>query len=122
MLRNTDFSSASSAAVVRELCRRLDEIRLSKNVRQETLAEQAGISRSTLTRLADGQNVSLDSFVRVALALGLADHLAACLPVPGVRPVELVDRGGQSRRRASGKRKDEQTSEPWQWGDEDAGE
>lgn len=110
-----DFSTSSSAAIAAALCKRLDEIRLSKNISQAELARQAGVSRSTMTRVADGQSVSLDSFIRVVKALGLADHLTTLLPDPEVRPVELARHDGQHRRRASGKRK---ASEPWSWGDE----
>jgi putative transcriptional regulator len=114
MKPKTDFSTSSSTAIAAALCRRLEDIRLSKNISQAELARQAGVSRSTMTRIADGQGISLDSFIRVAKALGLADHLAALLPDPGVRPVELVSREGKQRRRASGKRR---PAEPWSWDD-----
>jgi transcriptional regulator with XRE-family HTH domain len=115
MERTSDFLTSSSATIAAALCKRLEEIRLSKNISQAELASQAGVSRSTMTRIADGKSISLDSFIRVVKALGLADHLAALLPDPEVRPVELVRHEGRHRRRASGKRK---TSEPWSWGDE----
>ena len=110
-----DFASSSSAVIAAALCKRLEEIRLSKNISQAELARQAGVSRSTMTRIADGQSISLDSFIRVIKALGLANNLASLLPDPDIRPVELVRHQGRHRRRASGKRK---TSEPWSWGDE----
>ena len=111
-----DFSVSSSTAIASELCKRLDAIRLSKNISQTALARQAGVSRSTMTRIADGKSISLDSFVRVLKALGLADQLAVLLPDPTVRPVELVKHQGQHRQRASKKRK---PTEPWSWGDEE---
>ena len=110
-----DFLTSSSTAIASALCKRLEEIRLSKNISQAQLAKQAGVSRSTMTRIADGKSISLDSFVRVIKALGLADHVSALLPDPTVRPVELVKHKGQHRQRASGKRKQ---AEPWSWGDE----
>jgi transcriptional regulator with XRE-family HTH domain len=116
MAHNTDFSISSSNAIAAMLCRRLEEIRLSKNITQAELARQAGVSRSTMTRIADGMSISLDSFIRVVKALGLADHLAVLLPDPAVRPVELVTHAGQQRRRASGKRR---SAKPWSWGDEE---
>jgi len=79
------------------------------------LAEEAGLSRSTVARLADGSNVSLDSFIRILQALGLSDHLKALLTDPDIRPVEQVKFRGGQRRRARGKRK---TTAPWGWGDE----
>ena len=110
-----DFSTSSSAAIASALCRRLEEIRLGKNISQAELARQAGVSRSTMTRIAAGKSISLDSFIRVIKALGLVDHLAALLPDPTVRPVELVTHEGQHRQRASGKRKQ---AKPWSWDDE----
>ena len=101
MNHNIDFFTSSSATIAEALCKRLEEIRLSKNISQAELAKQAGVSRSTMTRIADGQSISLDSFIRVVKALGLADHLAALLPDPEVRPIELVRHKGQHRRRAS---------------------
>lgn len=116
MMRNSDYTSSSSTAIASALCQRLEAIRLSQNISQADLARQAGVSRSTMTRIADGKSISLDSFIRVVKALGLADHLAALLPDPSVRPVEMVSHAGKQRRRASGKR---QSTEPWSWGDED---
>ena len=116
MIHISDFSTASSADVAATLCRRLEEIRLSRNISQAALAREAGVSRSTMTRIADGQSISLDSFIRVIQALGLTDHLEALLPDPDVRPVERVSRQGGQRRRASSKRKE--PGQPWQWGDE----
>ena len=76
---------------------------------------QWGYVSANMTRIADGQSISLDSFIRVIQALGLASHLEALLPDPEVRPVERASRRGGQRRRASTRRK---TERPWQWGDE----
>lgn len=110
-----DFTTSSSKAIASSLGKRLEEIRLSKNISQADLAREAGVSRSTMTRIADGRSISLDSFIRVIKALGLVDHLSALLPDPSVRPVELVTHEGKHRRRASGKRA---ATKPWTWGDE----
>ena len=116
MTHSVDFSTASSEAIIEALGKRLDEIRLSRNISQFDLARAAGVSRSTMTRLSCGRTISLDSFVRVMQALRLTDHLAALLPDPTVRPVDRVRIGGAERRRARKRR-----AEPseWTWGDED---
>lgn len=120
MTHNVDFSVASSEAIIEALCRRLEEIRLSRNVSQAGLAEEAGVSRSTMTRIADGKPISLDSFVRVMQALRLTGHLAALLPDPAVRPVDRVRFGGSQRRRARPKPDSENAGNrpKWTWGDE----
>lgn len=119
MTHKVDFSTASSEAIIEALCKRLDEIRLSRNLSQAELAAEAGVSRSTLTRLADGKSISLDSFLRIMQALRLADHLAALLPDPAVRPVDRVRLDGAERQRASGRRA---APGNWQWGDEGGAE
>lgn len=112
MTHKINFLSASSESIIRELCLRLEAIRLSQNISQADLAEEAGVSRSTLVRIARGKPVSLDSFVRVMQALKLSDHLAAMLPEPSIRPVDRVRHEGSERRRASRKRS---TSSNWAW-------
>ncbi|MCY4048081.1 MAG: helix-turn-helix transcriptional regulator [Hyphomicrobiales bacterium] len=114
MKHKIDFSTASSETITGALCKRLDEIRLSRNISQADIANEAGVSRSTMTRLADGKAVSLDSFVRVMIALRLTDHLAAMLPDPGIRPIERVRFEGAKRQRSS--RKKDETPE-WTWRD-----
>ena len=64
--------------------------------------------------MAKGEAISLDSFVRVAIALGFTNHLLTMLPDPAVRPVERVQLAGSERQRASGKRV---SQGPWVWGD-----
>jgi putative transcriptional regulator len=118
-MHNIDFSIASSDAIINALFQQIEQIRLSRNISQAALAKEAGVSRSTITRLASGENISVDSFVRVMQALGLADHLAALLPNPNVRPVERIRLEGTERRRASSKRK---AAGNWTWGDEAHGE
>jgi transcriptional regulator with XRE-family HTH domain len=115
MTHYIDFSVLSSSAIAATLCKRLEEIRLSKDISQARLAKEAGVSRSTMTRIADGKSISLDSFIRVMQALGMTDHLATLLPDPAVRPVERAKHDGAQRRRASRKPK---VDKPWAWGDE----
>ena len=114
MTHKIDFKVASTNTIIKALFERIEEIRLSRNISQAALAKEAGVSRSTITRLADGQGVSVDSFVRVMQALGLTDHLEALLPNPSVRPVDRVRLDGSERRRASSKTK---PTESWSWGD-----
>lgn len=116
MTHSINFSTATSNTIIKVLGQRLDALRVSRNISQVELAEQAGVSRSTLTRLADGKPISLDSFVRVMQALQLADHLAALLPDPGIRPVDRVRRSGTERKRASSRKANHPD---WAWGDDE---
>lgn len=108
--------STNAPRVASELGRRLAQLRLSRNVTQKILAREAGIGLRTLRRLEAGQPTSLDSFLRVALALGLGDALLAALPSHGIRPIERVERRGAERRRARPKHA-EASNAPWTWDD-----
>lgn len=52
------------------LARRVRELRLSSKMSQRDLAEQAGIRQALVSRIERGEaNVTLDSLLRVAIAL-----------------------------------------------------
>ena len=101
MMRNMEFESASSEATEDFLSERLDAIRLSRNLTQSSLAREAGVSRSTITRLAQpGKGISLDSFIRILKALGLEAQLQALLPDPTQSPLQRLAKPEKPRQRA----------------------
>ena len=112
-----DFSVAASDQIEVELCRRLETIRLSRNVTQEQLARQAGVSTRTIGRLEKGEGVSLDTFIRVMTALRIQQNLEALLPDPSVRPIERIGLGARERKRARPAPSSDKRS-AWSWGDE----
>ena len=111
-----DFSAASSAQIEAALCRRLEGIRLSRNMTQAQLAKEAGVSLRTVGRLEKGQGVSLDTFIRILMALGLQQSLASWLPDPAIRPMERIGAIGRERRRARPRSTDDRGN-PWAWRD-----
>ena len=116
MAYNIDFSLATSQQIETALCNRLENIRLARNMTQMQLAEEAGVSLRTIVRLEKGQGVSVDTFIRVLIALGIHQNLEALLPDPTVRPIERIDARGSERKRARpGIAAKEST--PWSWGD-----
>ena len=96
---------------------RLARLRLARNATQRTLAGEAGVGLRTLRRLEGGQSTSLDTFLRVVIALGCGDDLLAALPAYDIRPIERVDARGAERRRARPRSQDSATT-PWTSGDE----
>ncbi len=115
MSYNIEFSVTTSNQIEAALCKRLESIRLSRNITQAQLAGEAGVSPRTIGRLEKGQGVSLDTFIRVMKALGVQQSLEALLPDPTVRPIERVGMGARERKRARpAKTGDEH--ETWSWG------
>ena len=109
--------SLTSRALRTELGRRLAKLRLARNVTQRVLAEDAGIGLRTLRRIEAGQPSSLDSLLRLAIVLGLADGLLKAVPSQEIRPIERVDSGGRERRRARPRKRGSPT-EPWSWAED----
>lgn len=121
MAQNTDISLLSSERLEGWLCQRLEAVRLSRNINQTQLAEQAGVSRRTISRMENGQGVSLDTFLRVMRALGLQNNLAQLIPDPSVRPIDRVKQSGRTRKRASSSRSGKANTvaeTTWRWGDQ----
>jgi putative transcriptional regulator len=118
MSYNIDFSIANSDQIEATLCKRIESIRLSRNITQEQLANEAGVSPRTIGRLEKGQGVSMDTFIRVMIALRIQQNLEALLPDPTVRPIERIGLGAGERKRA---RPVKPTNElpTWSWGDEE---
>ena len=116
MAYKIDFSLATSDQIEAELCQRLVSIRLSRNITQQELADQAGVSLRTIGRMEKGVGVSLDTFIRVLGALGIQQNLEALLPDPSIRPMERIGGGDRERKRAQSKETREKPV-AWVWGD-----
>jgi len=96
-----DPYAKSDKAVLRTLGARVQTLRLEQNLSQDQVAEEAGVGRSTLVRLEGGQSITLLGFVQVLRVLGALEELENFLPEPGVSPLQLLERKGKRRRRAS---------------------
>jgi transcriptional regulator with XRE-family HTH domain len=104
------------AVLLRELGLRLEQTRLNRNVTQEDLAREAGISRQTLARIEQGGEAKLSSFIRVLRALGLLEGLEALVRPPVPSPIEQLHLAGHERKRARARGSARPpASGPWQW-------
>jgi transcriptional regulator with XRE-family HTH domain len=112
-----DFTIASSKQIEIALCKQLRKIRLARNITQEKLAEEAGLSIRTIYTLEKGLGVSLDTFIRVLIALNIQHNLEVLLPDPEIKPIDLLIKKKKERERAStGSSKYKDIA--WVWGDE----
>ena len=116
MTYKIEFSVATSSQIETALCRRLERIRLSRNITQAQLAEEAGVSLRTIGRLEKGQGVSLDTFIRIMIALRIQQNLEALLPDPTVRPIERIGKIARERKRARPKHS-ANGGTVWTWSD-----
>ena len=116
MIHSLDFNLASSKTIETILGKRIDEIRLKRNITQANLAHEAGVSRSTVTRLGrEDKGISLDSFIRILKALHLESNLEKILPSSDLSPLEeLKKKNKKTRQRARTKKTDQKK---WTWED-----
>ena len=108
----------SDGAILKELGDRLSRYRLNRNLTQDLLAKEAGVSKRTLIRIEGGQSVSIDNLIRVLRAQNLLGNLDALVPAPPASPIQQAKLHGKRRRRAS-KSSKPSDPEPWSWGDEE---
>lgn len=107
----TTIRSASSAKQISEqLGERLKQARLNRNITQEHMARQIGVSRRTVINAEKGQ-VTLENLVAILQVLGLVSQLDSFLPAQPLSPVQLMKLQGTRRQRASGQGEDEETGE-----------
>lgn len=111
-------ATSPERAALAELGARLARQRLERNLTQAALAREAGVSKSTVERLENGESTQLSSFLRILRALGLAENLASLVPEPALSPIELLKLRGKQRRRASSKSRGSGAAKTWKWDDE----
>lgn len=115
-------SYGTDAVILEELGHRLARTRLERNLSQQQLAHEAGVSKATIERLEAGEPIKSTSLVRVLRALGLLNALDRLIPEPLPSPVERLRLQGRQRQRARGGGQREtppEDAKPWRWGDEE---
>jgi len=97
---------------------RLSQIRLSKNLTQEQLADQAGIGLRTVQRLElRAAATQLSSFVRVCRILGLVERFEVLIPEAAASPIAQLKLQSRKRKRATGRKTVKSESKKWTWGE-----
>jgi transcriptional regulator with XRE-family HTH domain len=95
-----DFGLATYAEVCAEIGARLRAQRLAQRLTQQELAARAGVNVGTVKNLEKKiMTASLESIVRVALVLGLADHLQPlfALQVKSIAQMEQAEHAKRLR-------------------------
>ena len=99
-----DLSLSKPAEVVKLLCSRLRQERLSQQATQAEVAARAGVGVNTVSNLEAGRNVSFDSLIRVAIVLGFSNERDALFKPRG-ESLDDILRYEKSARRQRIKRK-----------------
>ena len=92
-----DVGFATYEEVCKELGARLKAQRLAQMLTQEDLAVRAGLSTGTVKNIENKGQSSIESVVRLGLALGLADHFQELFKLE-VESIAQMAQAEQSKR------------------------
>ena len=103
--------------LVEALGKRIASYRIARNMTQSELASEAGLDRTTVSRLEQGKG-TLDSLARAMTALNIAERLLEIVPGTSINPLDKLEQSGQKRQRV--RKSKSPTDENWSWGDDTA--
>ncbi len=103
--------------LLKEIGRRVAQLRLRTGQTQDEFAQGAGLSRSALQRLEHGdEGIRLLTFLSALRMLRKIAALELVLPDEGLSPMELFEGTKRKPIKRARKRKTKQVT--WKWGDE----
>lgn len=106
----------SDQAILAEIGTRLKRRRLNRNLTQHEVADQAGLTRTTVGEFERGAPASMLTLIRILRVLGALEELESFLPDTGPSPLQLAKLQGKQRQRASRKKSgDDPNREDPQW-------
>ena len=111
------YGTESNDYILKELGKRIQDIRISVTITQRELAERAGVSPSTMERIENGENVKIENILNVMRALSLLNNLDIVIPEQEVIPTIVIERRVK-RQRVRRKKENNENTIDWKWGDE----
>ena len=106
----------SDQAILEKIGARLKRRRLDRNLSQQEVADQAGLTRTTIGEFERGASSSMLTLIRILRVLGALEELESFLPDTGLSPLQLARLKGKQRQRASRKKQDDEPErEDPQW-------
>ncbi len=108
------YGDENNAFLLKEMGERIRDIRIAKNLTQEEVAEDIGVSLSTIKRIESGTGSTLENFLRILRYFNLIQNLEILIP-PQQQSAEEIYRNVSKRQRAG---KEKQPNTEFKWGDE----
>lgn len=103
----------NNKTILKELGHRIKDIRISRSVTQQELAQSAGVSFSTVVRVENGGGVNIENYMKILRILGLLPNFNLLIPEHQPTLEELFEVKPKRQRASKQKRERE-----WKWGDE----
>ena len=106
------ISDARLSQALGVLGERLRRARLDVNLSQKALAERTGVALKTIANAEDHGRISVETLLRLLHGLGRYHEFEQLLTESETSPIDMLERDGRKRRRASRSTRD---SDDWQW-------
>lgn len=100
----SNWAAMSDKALLENIGEFIQHHRLNQNKSQSEVAKAANISRSTLSLLERGENVSLSSLIQILRVLDLLHIMSGFKVSNEISPIEYARLQKDKRKRASNKR------------------
>lgn len=94
-----NYQSMTNAAIAAELGDRLEHLRLERNMTQQALADEIGITTKSYRQLVAGGG-KLENMIAALRALNALEQLENFLPATPPSPLEQLKLRGKQRQRA----------------------
>jgi len=98
-----NFDAMSNNAIAQEIGRRLEQLRLEKNMTQQQLADEIGLSRVSYRKLAKGA-AKFENIIGALRALDRMDLIEKFIPETTFSPMAQLKLKGKLPQRATGQR------------------
>ena len=108
------YGDENNSFLLKELGERIRDIRIAHNMKQEEMAENTGVSISTVRRIEAGLGSTMDNFIRILRLFNLIQNLEILVPEQQQTAEEIYKKISK-RQRAS---KEKEVSSDFKWGDE----
>lgn len=101
--------------ILKELGGRIKDIRIKRDMTQKDLAENAGVSFSTVVRVEMGEGVNMENFMRIIRVFDFLGNFDLLVPEQILSPEDIY-KGRQKKKRTYKGKKSAFTE--WIWEDE----
>ena len=112
-----DVYMLADEMILTKIGERLKAVRLKQNITQQRLAEDSGVSLSSVKKIENGEIRSFESLLRVLRTLGKLEVLQPLVEEEQLSPseyYELVQKAGaHQRKRAAGKTHKDKEESTW---------
>lgn len=111
----------TSKAYLQDISKRMKRLRVESSITQKELASITGLSLRSIQRFENGEDISLENFLKLSIAFELAESILSVIPDMDNRPSILLEKlRGKTKQRAHkmDHKESNSTKKAFKWGDE----